>query len=441
MPPQPPDGDLPEHDPDPPLEPLPPPTQPSVPDELPPSDTEAILCEHDCFYFSAAGDDAADGTDETSAWKTLQKVNTVSWKPGDKILFRRGDTWTGALKLGTSGTELEPIILGAYGVGERPVFRNPGGTWNRAITLDADYVIVQDLLVRDTSEAGIFIEKGAEHNILRNIEGVALGQAVVIKGNNNKVTGSYFHDGVMVVDTEGGDDDFGANGVVIRSSGNEIAYNRILRAKATSHDYGYDGGAIEFYSTDQSMNDNSIHHNWAQDCNGFMELGSRGGQELKNTLVSYNVSYNNGSIAGIHLGTTGFGAKVEDLRLENNTIVELSGLKDNLFWIWSPAVPTTLSLTNNIIYSKVKFGASNQVGFTHTNNLYYFIGGAALTITPGSDEWSGKDPGFVDLAGLDFHLRSDSPAIDVGKDLGHSLDYDGTTVPSGVRPELGAYER
>jgi len=48
--------------------------------------------------------------------------------------------------------------------------------------------------------------------------------------------------------------------------------------------------------------------------------------------------------------------------------------------------------------------------------------------------------GFMDLAGGDLRLTEGSLAIDSGIDLGIVSDIDGTPVPFGVSPDMGAYE-
>jgi hypothetical protein len=404
------------------------------------SNTFRVAAANQTYYVSNAGSDNNLGTSESSSWQSAQKVGSASLQPGDKVLFKRGDTWTGALTISKSGVQDNPIIIGAYGSGDKPVFRNPGGTWNRAVSLTGSYIVVENILVRDTSEAGIFIEVGAEHNIIQNIEGVALGQAIMVKGNNNVITHNYLHDLVMVVNTVGGDDDYGANGVVIRSSGNEISYNKIVNGKAPSYDYGFDGGAFELYSSNQSMDNNVFHHNWAANNEGFLEVGSQGGQSVANNTFSYNVSYKNEKFASIHLGTTGFGTQTTNMRIENNTIVEPDNSNKQLFWIWSPATPSTMSFTNNIVYSAVKGGASNQIGFTHSHNLFYMSGGASLGLSPDTTDITGSDPKFVNLGGEDFHLQAGSPAINKGVNLGYTKDYEDHAVPIGAAPDIGAYE-
>jgi hypothetical protein len=79
------------------------------------------------------------------------------------------------------------------------------------------------------------------------------------------------------------------------------------------------------------------------------------------------------------------------------------------------------------------------VAFTHNHNLYYLTGGAQLGFPPDATELI-TNPLFVDLAGLNLHLQSSSPAIDTGLALGYTLDYEDRPVPVGAAPDRGAYE-
>ncbi|HKJ78684.1 MAG TPA: hypothetical protein VKA10_04070, partial [Prolixibacteraceae bacterium] len=72
------------------------------------------------YYVSNSGNDANLGTSPGNAWKTLDKVNSFTPSPGDQILFRRGDEWVGTLIVNASGTEVNPIVYGAYGDGSKP---------------------------------------------------------------------------------------------------------------------------------------------------------------------------------------------------------------------------------------------------------------------------------------------------------------------------------
>ena len=76
------------------------------------------------YYISSSGDDQNNsGLSENSPWKTIDKINSEfsSFKPGDRILFKCGDTFYGTLKITISGTAGSPVTIGSYGTGEKPV--------------------------------------------------------------------------------------------------------------------------------------------------------------------------------------------------------------------------------------------------------------------------------------------------------------------------------
>lgn len=82
------------------------------------------------YYVSAAGNNANTGLSAAAAWQTISKVNSAfsSMAAGDSILFRRGDTFYGAIVVNLSGTSIKPVVISAYGTGAKPVisgFVNP----------------------------------------------------------------------------------------------------------------------------------------------------------------------------------------------------------------------------------------------------------------------------------------------------------------------------
>jgi acetyl esterase/lipase len=68
----------------------------------------------------AKGDDDCDGRSPGSAWRSLEKVNRASLKPGDTVLFKRGGQWRGQL-IPQSGAAGLPITYGAFGTGDKPL--------------------------------------------------------------------------------------------------------------------------------------------------------------------------------------------------------------------------------------------------------------------------------------------------------------------------------
>lgn len=82
------------------------------------------------YYVSYTdGDDSRTSTqaqNSSTPWKTLAKINSTSFNPGDSILFKRGDTWynqylaiTSSMDGSGVGSE---VTYGAYGVGAKPIF-------------------------------------------------------------------------------------------------------------------------------------------------------------------------------------------------------------------------------------------------------------------------------------------------------------------------------
>lgn len=74
------------------------------------------------YYVSfSSGSDANSGTSPSEPWKTLSKVSAQTFSPGDTILLKSGDTWTGeTLTLNGNGSSSNWITLSSYGPGDRP---------------------------------------------------------------------------------------------------------------------------------------------------------------------------------------------------------------------------------------------------------------------------------------------------------------------------------
>ena len=74
------------------------------------------------YIDSIAGNDVNDGHTPATAWKSIAKVNSTNFSPGDTILFKCGCTWSGTQlhPLG-SGLPGQPIVISKYGTGNLPV--------------------------------------------------------------------------------------------------------------------------------------------------------------------------------------------------------------------------------------------------------------------------------------------------------------------------------
>jgi len=82
------------------------------------------------------GDDTYTGTSQVQAWKTLEKVSATTFGPGDKVLFKSGNSWTGQLALNGSGVGGNPIVVDTFDVGDKPAIDGngiTGTTYNNAV--------------------------------------------------------------------------------------------------------------------------------------------------------------------------------------------------------------------------------------------------------------------------------------------------------------------
>lgn len=79
------------------------------------------------YYISSTdGNDSNDGKTATSAWKSIDKVNSSNslFVAGDSIFFKKGDIFYGSMTIGSrSGTDAKPIVYTTYGTGNMPILR------------------------------------------------------------------------------------------------------------------------------------------------------------------------------------------------------------------------------------------------------------------------------------------------------------------------------
>ena len=386
------------------------------------------------YLDSDHGDDDNPGTSAAEAWRTLDKASQAPLAPGDRLLLKRGGNWTGSLKLSRSGTSDLPIVIGAYGRGNLPRIHDGSS----CLVLSGAYLVLRKIHADGCSWAGIEIVGTAnrveESLITRNVAGIHVGPGAT----NNRILRNELQDNnrMSVLTQSPTDDDSGAFGVLLQGDGTEVAYNTISGSNAFSYDYGHDGAAVEVYGGQR----NHIHHNLAIDNVAFSEFGNA--RSADNTFA-YNV-VRSSLTAAVFLVTrgaiSGYGPVLRTT-LYNNSVV-LTGASSQGFVCDAGCGPDILTMRNNIIQAVCKVGYADAP-FDEDHNLYF--GGAGQFAV--GDHSLVRDPLFVDKASGDLRLRSSSPAIDRGVDVGYERDFDGEPVPASGEgdhppvPDLGAYER
>lgn len=69
------------------------------------------------YYISPAGSDENTGLSPEYPWRTLTRVNSKTFHPGDMILFQGGEKFTGSLRIKGHGLPNQPILFSSYGPG------------------------------------------------------------------------------------------------------------------------------------------------------------------------------------------------------------------------------------------------------------------------------------------------------------------------------------
>ncbi len=387
------------------------------------------------YVDSESGDDGGSGQSEGEAWKSLYKVEQAELMPGDVVRFKRGSSWDTGLTMTRGGAENQPLTLETYGDGPAPIISLPNEFGYSCVWIDAPYVVVRGLHVQNVVSDGLKLTANSHDSVICGNEFSDVGLGVVIEGTGHRILYNFAHDLHMVQNTAGGDDDFGAVGFAINSGSNhELAYNRCFKCSAASLDYGLDGGAFETY-TDVSNID--IHHNWAEQTCGFLELGAGTATGVQ---VAYNVFLDGTQEQFLGMSFGGKFAGDYFVVATNNTIVNRSPRTEGAavlgFWGVPPAADR-VTFRNNVVHTSSDL--THDATFTHDHNLYSLGVNSWLGIELGQAEIK-ADPKFVDLNGADLRLNDDSPARDTGIEPVFALDIQGSTVPSGAGPDLGAFE-
>jgi hypothetical protein len=428
--------------------------------------TPAVTGNH--YYVDpSSGSSFATGSLETP-WKTLSQVqvNMSLFNPGDIISFKKGQTFPGTFTISRSGTAGNPILFNAYGSGAAPIFSGTGSTINSLVYLNnRSYITIDGINVTDPSisptdrtipskiQRGFYVDGNSNNIIIQNCSISLVGVGAYFVGPSNILQSCNIGNMRMVRNTPtnvNDNDDYGANPVVISSANNKIWNNYFHDCWATSYDYLYDGGAVEFFGP--GTNGNSVMFNTMEDCNGLMEFGSSDGGTSANNIIAYNKLINNGSL--VYINNSGeFAITVTNLQFYNNVIVE--NVAQRLFETFlislasGSATSGIIVMKNNIFWTTTGIDIARSSQFTgsqmtHETNIYHLGAGSVLNYTIGGSELSTSNALFTNTADADpvnwdYHLPLGSEAIDFGQTIaGLTVDY-ASVVLTGTR-EAGIYE-
>ena len=410
------------------------------------------------FYVDALSTASTQNGTATAPWKTLAQVtsNMNSFQPGDFILFKRGGTYTGTFFPTRGGTASAPLTFGAYGTGEKPRFTGTGSKIGYLFYVqNKSYITFRDLWITDPGidnsdrsidakiQRAFTFDEGATNCKIVSCDIELAGVAGYFIGPNNTMDSCDVGNLRMVVDTDqgsqpGNDDDYGANPLVISSANNIITHNYFHDCWATSFDYGFDGGAVEFYGS--GTNNNLVAYNTIVDCLGLMEVTGTS----SNNTIAYNKIINNGSLFYFQSGYT-----YSNWKFYNNVVIETTAPRvQETRLIGGSMSAGALIVKNNIFHlSNGVDVASNTSAITHEDNIYKLSNSSVVGYTPSSSELSTSVALFANTTSStplswNYTPVSGSPSIDFGQNVGLLKDFAGNTVPaipnSGILENGGA---
>ena len=238
----------------------------------------------------------------------------------------------------------------------------------------------------------------------------------------------------------------GGEGIDIKSGSSNCSVHHNVVTDVT-----YMGIYVDAYASYQSNVE--VYNNlvYGMRCGRGLGLAAEAaGGILENVHVYNNIVYNNGPCTGMLVpngGTTS--SIIRNCSIINNTFYNNGSTIWGEYYGGIDIGNTVASLhdivvRNNICSQNVAFqialrSGPNIYNITVDHNLIDGFRGAPDEIH-GTDYVEG-DPGFVNAAGGDFHLLSNSIALNAGSSVGApAFDYDGNTRPYGVGFDIGAYE-
>lgn len=396
------------------------------------------FAQNQTYYISSSGDDSNSGLSVGSAWKTVSKVSSFNFEPGDRILFEGGKRFTGNLEF---QFEDGPFIIESYGRGKAIINAQAG---NGIYAYDVGSIEIHNLILEgngagNNNGSGVLFYMTQRNNlsniVIDSTEAYGFGEAGIVLGawqtsggyDNVKIMHSLAHDnGRAGITTYGYADMYNHSNFYVAYN---KTYNNAGRTDVTDTNTGsgiiisgVDGFKVEYCEAyENGANNRNIgggpvgiwcynakngiiqycesHHNKAglqADGGGFdIDGGSQ------NCILQYNYSHDNegpgyllceyGSSNQFYENTVrynisendglknGYGALTISADNSERKISECQ-IYNNVFYTVNPAAGAAIRL-NNKNFSNVKV----------FNNIFYCDGVPMLKGDPDAIRWQNNN--------------------------------------------------
>ncbi len=312
------------------------------------------------YYVDASnGNDLNGGLDTNNAWKNISKINNNNsiFKPGDSILFKRGEVWRETLTVPSNN-----IILGAYGSGAAPVIsgagvisswiRNNGNVWAATVNIKPYIIIVDGLVLGEMQSSAGAVDSSGDWFWVSNI----LYLYSATDPNNRTIEG-------------------GARTYAINCNSKDYLMMDGLCL------YGANSDAISAISTDHSTFKNlTVKNNF-----GKMGNFNGGNNTIDSCIIEYNGSYGLLWAGGnniIRYNTIRYnGWRTNDKYVsglngqDNGTSIYENIIHDNAAGggdAYAQGLYVDAGATNTDVYNNVVYNHTNGIGIYHkgSGNIY-----------------------------------------------------------------------
>ncbi len=412
------------------------------------------------YYVNAtSGSDSNNGKSLETPWRTINKVNSTKFSPGDTVLFKCGNNWEENLVIPSSGTSTKPIFFGSYGIGDYPQL------YRVSLWAGKKYVRISKLNMKMREGAALSIESG---------EDIVIDDCI-IDGDHK----SYNHAAVIYGLTKYG----WANAIVIKNSKfkdagtvenpvcnlsiNGLSHNILI---ANNISYNASDNNMQAYSNKAETGPYNVIFRGNELYNSRKAHGLEIGWNVHNSVVEKNRCYGN-KICGLIVVNSHDNVIKNNIVYDNVEEMACYGESYNNLWLnntilfgdrtvkgmWFRAkhgagnvFMNNIVVGNNSNFPELIINGAEEVESDYNcfydekgtkfeyKNLIYTSLDSYQSMSNQDIHSIEKDPRLIDEK---YDLKSNSPCINAGiTHLGVLDDFRGIERPQGVKYDIGAYE-
>ena len=299
------------------------------------------------YYVKASGSDSNDGLSKGNAWQTISKVNGFTFAPGDIVLFRGTDSFSGALKLHWIGGG-----IGSWDSGQPTIT----STTSACITAANLYDFFIDNLVCTGSGSGVNTTAGIA---ITNTTG---GQLINVSISNSTISG-YGLPGISIAGGQSGFNNVNISGNTVHDvAGANVASTACIQVGSTPNNAALNSTV-------------SIRNNTVYNCVGRTGVSGSSGSgiivsEATGVVIDKNVVHDYGTGSGTSsVSASGIGVwDVKNITISGNEIYSGASATNLPNSIFLGHNSNTAKINYNYIHGNAGPGlfVKNETGFTIT---------------------------------------------------------------------------